>query len=106
MLKGESAINSSEEDADLYIKAKRLIGVVESGISNLGQNHREYFMNNKRTPTQLKEKVMKSMPQFLETLGLDEDGIIDRCRSGDRYIYAGINLMVIGLRPGKDDRMQ
>jgi metal-responsive CopG/Arc/MetJ family transcriptional regulator len=35
---------SSEEDADLYSKAKRLIGVVESGISDLGQNHREYFI--------------------------------------------------------------
>jgi len=33
-----------EEGADLYNKAKRLIGVVESGISDLGQNHREYFI--------------------------------------------------------------
>ncbi len=30
---------SSEEEADLYSTAKRLIGVVESGISDLGQNH-------------------------------------------------------------------
>ena len=35
---------SGEEGADLYSKAKRLIGVVESGISDLGQNHREYFI--------------------------------------------------------------
>ena len=35
---------SSEEEADLYSKAKRLIGVVESGISDLGQNHREYLL--------------------------------------------------------------
>lgn len=35
---------SSEREADLYSKAKRLIGVVESGISNLGQNHREYLI--------------------------------------------------------------
>jgi metal-responsive CopG/Arc/MetJ family transcriptional regulator len=35
---------SSEEEADLYSKAKRLIGVVESGISDLGQNHRKYFI--------------------------------------------------------------
>ena len=35
---------NSEESADLYSKAKRLIGVVESGISDLGQNHREYFI--------------------------------------------------------------
>ncbi len=35
---------SNEEEADLYSKAKRLIGVVESGISDLGQNHREYFI--------------------------------------------------------------
>jgi predicted DNA-binding protein len=35
---------SSEQEADLYSKAKRLIGVVESGISDLGQNHREYFI--------------------------------------------------------------
>ena len=35
---------SSEREVDLYNKAKRLIGVVESGISNLGQNHREYLI--------------------------------------------------------------
>jgi metal-responsive CopG/Arc/MetJ family transcriptional regulator len=34
----------SEEEVDLYSKAKRLIGVVESGISDLGQNHREYLI--------------------------------------------------------------
>jgi metal-responsive CopG/Arc/MetJ family transcriptional regulator len=34
-----------EEEGDLYSKAKRLIGVVESGISDLGQNHREYLIN-------------------------------------------------------------
>ncbi len=35
---------SSEEDADLYSKARRLIGVAESGISDLGRNHREYLV--------------------------------------------------------------
>jgi metal-responsive CopG/Arc/MetJ family transcriptional regulator len=35
---------SNEEEPDLYSKAKRLIGVVESGLSDLGQNHREYFI--------------------------------------------------------------
>ena len=35
---------SSEEDVNLYSKAKRLIGVVESGIPDLGQNHREYLV--------------------------------------------------------------
>ena len=35
---------SSDEETDLYKKAKRLIGVVESGISDLGQNHRKYFI--------------------------------------------------------------
>ena len=35
---------SNEEGEDLYSKAKRLIGVVESGISDLGQNHREYVI--------------------------------------------------------------
>jgi hypothetical protein len=34
---------SGEEDADLYGKAKRLIGVGDSGISNLGQYHRKYL---------------------------------------------------------------
>ena len=34
----------SDEDADLYSKAKRVIGVVESGVSDLGQNHRQYFI--------------------------------------------------------------
>ena len=33
-----------DKEADLYSKAKRLIGVVESGIPDLGQNHREYFI--------------------------------------------------------------
>ena len=35
----------NEEGANLYSKAKRLIGVVESGISDLGQNHRKYLIN-------------------------------------------------------------
>ena len=35
---------SSDEEADLYCKAKRLVGIVESGISDLGQNHREYLI--------------------------------------------------------------
>jgi metal-responsive CopG/Arc/MetJ family transcriptional regulator len=35
---------NDEEEADLYGKAKRLLGVVESGISDLGQNHRKYFI--------------------------------------------------------------
>jgi metal-responsive CopG/Arc/MetJ family transcriptional regulator len=35
---------SSEKEATVYSKAKRLIGVVESGISDLGQNHREYLI--------------------------------------------------------------
>jgi metal-responsive CopG/Arc/MetJ family transcriptional regulator len=35
---------SGEEESALYSKAKRLIGVVESGFSDLGQNHREYVI--------------------------------------------------------------
>jgi hypothetical protein len=35
---------SSEEEVDLYSKAKGLIGVVDSGIPDLGQNHREYLI--------------------------------------------------------------
>ena len=35
---------NTEEDVDLSRKAKRLIGVVESGISDLGQNHRKYLI--------------------------------------------------------------
>ena len=35
---------SGEEETDLYRKAKRLIGVVESGVPDLGQNHREYLI--------------------------------------------------------------
>ena len=35
---------SNEEGEDPYSKAKRLIGVVESGISDLGQNHRDYVI--------------------------------------------------------------
>ena len=33
----------NEEETDLYSKAKRLVGIVESGISDLGQNHRAYL---------------------------------------------------------------
>jgi hypothetical protein len=33
-----------DEEPDLFSKAKRLIGVVESGIPDLGQKHREYFI--------------------------------------------------------------
>jgi metal-responsive CopG/Arc/MetJ family transcriptional regulator len=39
---------SSEKEADLYSKAKRFVGVVESGISDLGQNHRKYFIKKIR----------------------------------------------------------
>ena len=35
----------SDEEPNLYSKAKPLIGVVESGISNLGQNHRMYVID-------------------------------------------------------------
>ena len=36
---------SSAEETDLYRKTKRLIGVVESGITDLGQNHRQYLIH-------------------------------------------------------------
>ena len=35
---------SGDENTDLYSKAKRLVGVVESGISDLGQNHRDHLI--------------------------------------------------------------
>ncbi len=35
---------SNEEEMDLYSKAKRFIGIVESGISDLGQNHRDHLI--------------------------------------------------------------
>jgi len=35
---------SPDEKTDLYRKAKGLIGVVESGISDLGQNHRDHLV--------------------------------------------------------------
>jgi hypothetical protein len=35
---------SGDENTDLYSKAKHLIGVAESGISNLGQNHRDHLL--------------------------------------------------------------
>ena len=34
----------NDQEKDLYNKAKRLIGVVESGIPDLGQNHREHLV--------------------------------------------------------------
>jgi len=39
---------SVDEMTDLYSKAKRLVGVVESGISDLGQNHRDHFQHSVR----------------------------------------------------------
>ena len=35
---------SGDENTDLYSKAKRLVGVAESGISDLGQNHRDHLV--------------------------------------------------------------
>ena len=35
---------ASGDDTDLYSKTKGMIGVVESGISDLGQNHRKYLI--------------------------------------------------------------
>jgi len=35
---------SREEKSDLYSKVKHLIGAVESGISDLGKNHRKYLI--------------------------------------------------------------
>ena len=32
------------EKTDIYHKTKRLLGVVESGITDLGQNHRKYLI--------------------------------------------------------------
>ena len=34
----------NEEETDLYSKAKRFVGIVESGISDLGQNHRDHLI--------------------------------------------------------------
>jgi metal-responsive CopG/Arc/MetJ family transcriptional regulator len=35
---------TEEKEINHYSKAKRLIGVVESGISDLGKNHRKYLI--------------------------------------------------------------
>ena len=35
---------SNEEETDLYSKAKQFVGIVESGISDLGQNHRDHLI--------------------------------------------------------------
>ena len=40
----------SDEETDLYSKAKRLVGVVESAISNLGLNHRDHLVKKLRAP--------------------------------------------------------
>jgi len=36
--------HGDEEDLNLYTKSKSLIGVVESGIPDLGQNHRKHLI--------------------------------------------------------------
>ena len=35
---------SDENEKRPYLKARRLLGVIESGISDLGQNHRKYLI--------------------------------------------------------------
>ena len=35
---------SRDENMDLYNKAKHLVGVAESGIADLGQNHRDHLI--------------------------------------------------------------
>ncbi len=35
---------SGDEKADLYSKAKCFVGVIESGISNLNQKHRDHLL--------------------------------------------------------------
>ena len=39
---------SNEEETDLYSKAKQFVGIVESGISDLGQNHRDHLIKKIR----------------------------------------------------------
>jgi metal-responsive CopG/Arc/MetJ family transcriptional regulator len=36
---------NSEDSPDLFKKAHNLIGIVESGIPDLGQNHRKHIIN-------------------------------------------------------------
>ena len=36
---------SSGTETDIFNKAKHLIGIVKSGISDLGQNHRSHLIN-------------------------------------------------------------
>jgi len=38
----------AKKDTDLYAQAKPMIGVVESGISDLGANHRKYLISKIR----------------------------------------------------------
>ncbi len=35
---------SDDNEKKPYLKARRLLGVIESGISDLGQNHRKYLL--------------------------------------------------------------
>jgi len=39
---------NENKNTDLYRRANRLIGVVESGISDLGQHHRNYLIEKIR----------------------------------------------------------
>jgi metal-responsive CopG/Arc/MetJ family transcriptional regulator len=41
--------HDDEKDTNLYSKSKSIIGVVESGISDLGQNHRKYLIKKIKT---------------------------------------------------------
>ena len=36
--------HGDKEELNLYVKSKSLIGLIESGIPDLGQNHRKYLI--------------------------------------------------------------
>ena len=42
-------IGMEHEDTPLFDKAKGLIGIAESGTSDLGQNHRQHLINQMKT---------------------------------------------------------
>ena len=46
---------AADNETRPYQKAKRLLGVVESGITDLGQNHRKYVLNQINTTASLRE---------------------------------------------------
>jgi hypothetical protein len=61
-----------EKEINHYGRAKNLIGVVESGISDLGQNHRNYLIRIIKLTDEVKRLNQKSELLSERTISIDK----------------------------------